>query len=101
MGGYKGGAGRERRDRGMGERRGKRGNQVGFMRKTERQLTLLSQMATELGSQWNRTWKSGFSLESAARSAKVGFALIRRGARTPPRSEGLQLELRGFGTHAS
>ena len=37
-----------------------------------RELTLLSQMAIELGSQWNRTWKSGFSLTNRTRSAASG-----------------------------
>lgn len=45
-----------------------RGARVG----RELSLTLLSQMAIELGSQWNRTWKSGFSLTNRTRSAASG-----------------------------
>ena len=45
---------------------------TGGTRRTENPLTLLSQMAIELGSQWNRTWKSGFSLTNRTRSAASG-----------------------------
>ena len=47
-----------------------------------RGLTLLSQIATELGSQWKRTWKSGLSLANAVVSkVKVRDVLSGRRAR--------------------